>query len=533
MSEVMTNMIGVVLGNPVITTALNSLTSTQSTSSLEWTDSVGSVHKHSTFVHCHHAHSWCKFDGDCCSGKCESGRCASEIPLKYAGEACTDNTQCDSLFCKSENTDHTYGDVSKRCGTGDSCKRKKKHCNFDYDCCEGLTCDWKPGKREGVCSGSESHVPQEHVSDLVDRDITSEPLYWLKNCTKPQQSCTSDGECCSEICSGPSLAEQVTTENPGTCYNLPDYITDPSYVCKVAGQDCVENYDCCTDHCKSENSDHMFSMYVKFCTDPNTCKKEKYSCKYDYECCPSLECRWFGEEDHGICTKYNAPSQHVQACQGMKSPCSASPEFDCCDGLYCSYTSGNFEGTCVDRNTTQSSIKSCEKFQGHYKMDDECCGSLICNTLPGMSEGFCDGPKPAPKRQDACKIDGEDCTHNDECCLPKCVFPKSKDGEVVLKGQCLQGPQRQEVKLEHPQICKLDGDRCIDDDECCYPQCMYPDGENVEHGFCVGPWVQDKSNALPPPGLPTNVCRVKGMECEKDSDCCESTCAQLGDDETP
>ena len=147
----------------------------------------------------------CKDDGDCQSERCEAGTC-KEKPT------CSDGTH------NGQETDTDCGGPDcEACGNG-------KACVFDSDCqsvdCNQGTCRAEPTCTDGMKNGSETDVdcggpdcgacgdgaqcggPSDCKTDLECAGGTCKP----PSDQPPGASCSSDGQCLSNICSGGQCA---------------------------------------------------------------------------------------------------------------------------------------------------------------------------------------------------------------------------------------------------------------------------------------------------------------------------------------
>ncbi len=146
----------------------------------------------------------------CCTGNCSGGKCQSISPgasCVTANNVCTSDTQCCSGLCSSG-----------RCALGASyCIQTADICYHANDCCGG------------VCS-----APNGQAVTATNPGVCSQPSSGSINCTGvdgslcPGGSC---GQCCSRLCApyGPTGVN----------------ICQPAQGCRVEGDLCRSNADCC------------------------------------------------------------------------------------------------------------------------------------------------------------------------------------------------------------------------------------------------------------------------------------------------
>lgn len=236
----------------------------------------------------------CATGNECCSGRCEGGRCLPIGACKAPAAACATRAECCSGRCEP-----IAGTTNRACTN--LCRATGAACVTGSDCCS-FSC------RNNAC-----------VAEA---------------CRQEGDDCTSVQECCSGACSGGkcrldstalcrATGEDCTSGGGGPCcYGCTDGRCDlgPG-PCRPRGAPCVTTADCCAGTCV-EGADK-----ARFCT--SACVAEGASCTQSADCCS------------GACT-----SSSTGKCAASASTCSLVGEA-CNTGPTCC-TGSCFDGRCAD-----------------------------------------------------------------------------------------------------------------------------------------------------------------------------------------
>jgi hypothetical protein len=210
----------------------------------------------------------------------------------------------------------------------------------------------------------------------------------------PVSECTLEGQACHQgvepCCQGTVCSPEGTCQKPGAC--------------RVGGQSCSNNTDCCTFRCEAGVCSAL------------QCKDNGVACGSNGECC-TANCAG------GTC----AAIPGAGACKVMGQACTSGTQ--CC--------STNCQGGfCV------AAYLGCRANNELCFGDAHCC-SGACSKNDG-SAGFCRAPSGG------CIQDGLPCSSGTNCCSRVCSDPGT--GATV----CLPASG-----------CRMTGNTCIDNQACC------------------------------------------------------------------
>ena len=273
------------------------------------------------------------------------------------------------------------------------------------------------------------------------------------------EACTQPSDCCSGMCS----------ETTSTC-------DSPLTQCLPAGSACGAPTECCNLSC------------VGAVCAADACISDGQACQVDEDCCG-------GTCSSGTCQALNP------GCRTSGNDCTY--DWDCCSGL-CS------EGKC-DR-----AVSFCVQTGDVCIRDIDCCSSTCNLTTSGL--GTCNAPPTGPTRCGG--VEGELCIDCNDCCSRVCV-PFGTGAKSVC--QPAQG-------------CRILGDLCRRNEDCCGGDVdsglpgagnvtCYKETQDAVLGVCRNP------QSCSPQG---NVCHYKANEsyaCSSSSapnNCCGDTGGQEG-----
>lgn len=245
-----------------------------------------------------------------------------------------------------------------------------------------------------------------------DRDAGPRPCHGVS------ETCSQDVECCSGRCAA------------GACM--------PKGTCAVPFATCTTRADCCSSACEP-----VPGLGAKQCKD--FCKRDGESCAAAQDCC-SLGC------NGGVCGR---------------TLCAREGD-DCVTGQTCC------SGTCgVDKKCALDTTAGCRTTGEDCNSGGgpTCCGPCV--------NGRCDlGPG-------ACRAAGAPCGVAGDCCSGTCT------PDATSEKRC-------------GGTCNVSGGACQTTADCCTGT------------FCTG--------APPTCGVPASVCKLQGDQCAGDGECCSLQC---------
>jgi len=293
----------------------------------------------------------CTAGANCCSQSCVGGVCSPlNSACSTAGNACAANDNCCSKLCK----DGT-------CAVGSSyCIQGGDVCGRATDCCSNI-CTIAAGSTVGTCGA---------------------PVATPANCDGVEGTVCGDcGGCCSRLCApyGPTGVK----------------ICQPASGCRVVGELCIEDKDCCGGDPNSDlpgagngSCDRSGGGIVGRCRNVQSCSPQGNICHFkDYTCAissaPNKCCDGVGNS--GVC---QLDTLGVPRCNGLGTTCRATGDQcatadDCCNHVPCVRdTQGVLrctDGRCVSRG-------------GPCTINADCCPGSTCVRPQGSTSGTCGTP---------------------------------------------------------------------------------------------------------------------------------------------
>lgn len=213
----------------------------------------------------------CETGFDCCTKRCEAGRCAKD-DCSEVGEPCVSSDECcPPPFVESDSA-LTIACIEQQCQvTGQACQELLQPCDPEKnsaDCCDGGRC--YPGPGGSVCV--DACLPEAFDCGTNTDCCTGNCLIdgggsRCVSCGVEGAMCTGPEGCCSGSCTA-GVCTDACAEIPGTCHSPcavgdllntaaceasnPDVLLDPNVVnvndadpyCRCTGWDqgCVELY---------------------------------------------------------------------------------------------------------------------------------------------------------------------------------------------------------------------------------------------------------------------------------------------------
>lgn len=369
----------------------------------------------------------CGVSTDCCNGSCIKGTCGTAQCVSI-GEACP---------AAGTNTCCTDTCVAGKCaaigatadgGTTATCTTSGNKCLHDGDCCSGLCSN-------GTCNKASSF------------------------CLQNSEMCFSGSDCCGGLCTAPN-GKPVSQTNPGLCGTPAGavnctavdgvlcagttpgcpgpccsdlcvpfgptgvLICQPAQGCRVEGDLCEKNSDCCGGETTAADAGLPGAQLVVctiaagakvgVCSTPsagngggNTCRPPGDVCHYNgagYNCSVSASsadcCDVDGHPNKDLCQldKLGVPrclafsggaDGGPNACRQTGQTCATAS--DCCNGTPCVPGAGGVL-TC--------SALSCIPSSGACTSNADCCAGITCVIPVGSPSGTC-SPPPSTTGTDA------------------------------------------------------------------------------------------------------------------------------------
>ncbi|HEX8953666.1 MAG TPA: hypothetical protein VF945_17535 [Polyangia bacterium] len=372
----------------------------------------------------------------CCSQSCTNGTCAQlGTGCHTAGNGCATDTDCCSGSCNpTTKTCAAPSQISYCTQVGDICFK-------DGDCCTSI-CNIASGATAGTCGAIPGGTCS--VDGLKCTGCTTTPPCCSSYCgaygnttatiCQPAGGCRVLGDLCtknSDCCGGDPLACTLegagdvvcnifdTTRHLGTC-SVPSGNNCPNpAVCTTApgcsNSTCIPEGDVC--HCQLFDSK---GICWDSCPAGETCKPLPSGCSVNSvnaNCCGvtganKMTCRL---DKVGVPRCYT-----VSACVAPGGFCASSA--DCCNGTPC-VPDGNGHFVC---GTT------CVPQNGKCTSTGDCCSGLTCVVPTGGTTGTCTNPSPPPADMagqppadmagqppadlSACSFAGQQCSTTQPCC---------------------------------------------------------------------------------------------------------------------
>jgi hypothetical protein len=376
-------------------------------------------------------------------------------------------------------------------GTGVVCKVADDPCTSNGQCCSNI-CDPVSSKCKSsvtTCSGQGSSCKVATDCCNLQCDTVRGVCSTAASCTADNQACTTSAECCGQNCTGQKCVPLNTA-------------------CLTAGNPCTASgapgdggagARCCSGLC----ANNKCVLGASFCIQPGD------ACSRDTDCCG------------GWCAK--AQGATLGVCQDVQTTGAGSCTHD---GVLC-----NGCGSCCSRNCGPWALTGvnvcqpglgCKILNSLCTTDQECCGgdtgnvTCVPGTGPqGITIGVCTQNHSLQVAGGICGLSGANACGNSQhdcdcpvdpkiqCCsfdtlgLPRCLgFGQCGDGGTgIFKGT-------------DPACCRQGGQTCNTASECCNLSPCVPDSTGTLR--CLGT----------PPTDGGIVCLPSGGRCTATGDCC-------------
>lgn len=441
--------------------------------------------------------------GDTGSGGTGTGGVVFECGLK--GDACDSAGDCCGGLCATDSSSAGAPSTGTCSRNPDECLGVGYVCGSNLDCCNGNCAD-------GVCS---------------------------------EEACLAEGVECSEggnaCCSGECV--------DGSCADVNGELS-----CKVSGNACSDNADCCSKLCDGG----ICQRYSSYCVQSGD------TCTADSECCQGV-CDKGDGATYGYCRK---PTVSTNACGGdlLAGEVCDSDCKRCCSRSCAPNHTGVF--VCQLSGGCRPSGETCTR-------DTDCCGGAEITDLPGSwagsaaickkesaddPYGICEQKGGCTPRGDTCKYSGDgspSCSTSSlsskpsNCCptagspkgqceldpllVPRCGVgdPCREAGQTCASGaDCCNGnpcvPDESGTLRCNDDVCVDDGGTCTVTADCCAGgTCTVPAGSVF--GTCTSSEPPDGSGGSPGSGGEPGSggsggsgeeCTAYGQICSETSECC-------------
>jgi hypothetical protein len=426
----------------------------------------------------------CATDSECCSNLCDTTTHLCAQPMcRPAGGSCTSANDCCNLNC-----------TSGKCGT-EQCVSDGQSCTAGGAAC----CSGPNACQNGTCAqlGSGCHTAGNACSSNTDCcggtcDATTKTCAApskISFCGQTNDVCYKDADCCTGICGAPGAT------GAGTCQSI------PGATCTVDGlkcNGCSTSPACCSSYCGSYGNSGS-----TICQPAGGCRILGDLCRQNSDCCggDQMACTLEGAGDVvcnifdkarglGTCSVpsgTNCPNPAV--CTNPNDPgCSNStciPEGDVC---HCTQYDPK-TGICVTSGGTPlpsgCSVNS---------VNANCCGAT------GASKMACRLDKVGVPRcftATACVATGGSCATSADCCGNVCL--PDPNGHYVCGAT----------------TCVPTGGKCSATSDCCPGEgnvCIIPAGQTT--GVCGNPTPPPADGGMPPQ------CSHAGQNCSTTQQCC-------------
>jgi len=235
----------------------------------------------------------CKWQRDCCSGKCIFNtkrtfkKCkaatTTATPCSAVGEECLWQKECCSNRCGVDATSSTGKSCRvPRSEDAETCIATGQECRWMKECCSGRCISHDESSTGKVCR-PELAGSTETVSTAATTEMT---------CLATGEDCVWQKDCCSERCGA------STTSATGKACKPPRVAE-----CRGVDAECLFQTDCCSDRC----IDNVKSSTGRACKaavtlPPSTadCIASNEMCQWQKECC-SGKCVHRAGLDHKVC----------------------------------------------------------------------------------------------------------------------------------------------------------------------------------------------------------------------------------------
>jgi hypothetical protein len=204
-------------------------------------------------------------------------------------------------------------------------------------------------------------------------------------CRSPGETCTFAGACCTLSCS-----QVGAPRDPRTCAAGP--------ICVVAGDDCLDNEDCCSNRCEGRRC---------LGVSPDACWPAGELCTATSDCCG------------GICAAADAGAhrcKRLSGCRVVGEMCGTRS--DCCSGR-CELDDRGQVHVCIQAPQCGPAGRMCFAQMGdRCRSTADCCGGECSVGDDGVD-------RCAPLPTSTCGAPCAICAGDPDCCSKSCIVDES------------------------------------------------------------------------------------------------------------
>jgi hypothetical protein len=347
------------------------------------------------------------------SSQCDSGACAGGVCANGTGHACHANGDCDGSNCGS--------------GTKGTCASAGATCHANTNCDSNSCGTGSNGSKKGVCTAgactknsqcgtggtcnTTTHLCTAGACSIDTNCGTSAGVCTGATCTTPTTGCSSDASCTVSLkCNGatcgaaPSCGADTACTSSGSCNGATcsTLACNGNSSCPVSGA--CKNMKCSSQSCAGDSS---CTVAGSVC---NGAKCSSSTCNGDSDC-PTGTCSGAKCTPPAACGS-NADCGTGGICSGAKCTASAcASNADCGAGSLCGGTCQ--AATCTTNADCASGI--CSNGTCGCASGENCGGAQTCS---GASPGVC----------------GRTCTQDSDCAPDFCI--NGKCGGCTNSNQC-------------------------------------------------------------------------------------------------
>jgi hypothetical protein len=443
-----------------------------------------------------------------------------------------------------------------------------------------------PGDGHGLGDGAGGDASAGEGGGLQDGGVFNGD----GGCFKLGSACTSNGECCSNDCSGgvcsfpPCTSDGLSCGTNGDCCSLSCTggtcaALNPS--CGTLGNACGAATDggplpaCCSDYCVAGR-----------CQQPSFCGQTGDSCATGTDCCSGV-CTIAGTQLLGLCGAPPGGGANCKMTDGMLcAGTTADGGIVIVDGGLPACGGGCCSRACAPWGPT--GVLICQPASGCHLVgdlctsDDDCCGSAAfpatgggpqsqggyatCSATDG-GVGICQNPTGCKPNGAVCRLATSSCNSSCDCCsgnchadtckqdnlgIPRCTGAAcldaggacSSSADCCNGNPCVPSPGAGDAGPTltcYPYQCVPSCGTCTNNADCCPGyDCLNglcdPCGSGGGPGGDGGGGVPDAGGLPPdggPPPLPDGGCASFGQLCSTGADCCNGVPCTNGRCEYP
>ncbi len=388
---------------------------------------------------------------------------------------------------------------------GNQCTPAGSACTSGIECCTQSCLGGQCSTQQCLDVGGTCTNPEECCTKVCGSSGQCAPLpAGSTSCKVPGQACAADGDCCSTNCQG------------GIC--------KPAYTCQANDDLCMKNEDCCGGVCSQNNTGTPGRCVAVGGAGGGNCIQDGNPCSGDSTCCtrtcvdlgfgatvcqPVNGCRPTGDycANDGVCCG-GEKVQNAVDCRNNRcdNPNGCNPVGNICgDGMLP-------DGGVIDVNARQA---CCDGQKDVCKVDS----SGVPRCFGGCPSGNCPAGCPTgyTGETDCCIAGGATCQFSDQCCNGQLCLPSDGGFTCQAPPQC--DPVGTECDPADSECCA--GTTCQRVSELTYA--CRPTGTSGGGGSDGGTGGMDGGTGGGTDGGP--VCSPNGQACSSGAACCSGICS--------